>query len=126
MRKKNMIRIMVFIMFFSLFFVVESKETYAYQVQYEQAKANGTPSPFGHIVKSIGNSLPIYGDSYSSMDLKVDGVLIQRRYFDIDGKVDMDIDYTNHGNPAQHPVVPHRHNWTWPAIGGSPTRGPWY
>lgn len=55
---------------------------------YEEAKANGTPSPYGHSVQSIGTSLPVRSQSaYSSMDLVVSGDLIQRRYFDSEGKV---------------------------------------
>jgi hypothetical protein len=61
------------------------------------------------------------------MDLVVNGDLIQRRYFDSEGKVEMDINYTDHGNPAQYQVVPHRHNWTFPnGVFGNPVRGPWY
>lgn len=31
-------------------------------------------------------------------------------------KTDMqkkDIDYTDHGNPKEHPKVPHEHTWDW-------------
>lgn len=56
-----------------------------------------------------------------SKDLYKDNKLVQRRYYDKDGKADEDIDYTNHGNPKQHPKVPHRHKWYWPPAG--PPRG---
>lgn len=36
--------------------------------------------------------------------------------YDENGNADLDIDYTNHGNPKQHSKVPHRHDWTWKAL----------
>jgi RHS repeat-associated protein len=47
---------------------------------------------------------------------------IQDRKFGPDGKATEDIDYTNHGNPKNHPNVPHKHKWDW----NNPTdpRGP--
>lgn len=38
--------------------------------------------------------------------------LHSERYFDEDGSPYLDIDYTNHGNPKMHPVVPHEHTIT--------------
>lgn len=40
------------------------------------------------------------------------GKLHSERYFDGNGKPYLDIDYTNHGNPKIHPVVPHEHTIT--------------
>ena len=34
------------------------------------------------------------------------------RYFDSKGNAYLDIDYSNHGNPKIHPVVPHEHTIT--------------
>lgn len=39
------------------------------------------------------------------------GRMIQERYYDEKGDVYLDIDYTDHGNPKFHPIVPHQHNW---------------
>jgi len=36
-----------------------------------------------------------------------------RRFFDNKGNVTKDIDFTNHGNPKNHPDVPHEHFWDW-------------
>lgn len=33
-----------------------------------------------------------------------------------------DIDYTNHGNPKEHPKVPHTHDWDW---NKQKPRSPW-
>ena len=39
------------------------------------------------------------------------GRMIQERYYDENGDVYLDIDYTDHNNPKYHPIVPHQHNW---------------
>lgn len=54
---------------------------------------------------SIPNSVTIKEDK--------NGNKISERYYDNDGKAYLDIDYTNHGNPARHPVVPHQHKISW-------------
>lgn len=46
-------------------------------------------------------------DNYSK-----DGTILQRRYYGRTGKPRLDIDMTDHGNPKEHTVVPHYHNWT--------------
>lgn len=93
---------------------------------YENAKEDGTPT-LSHEVVHDERSLPVQdSDEFlSSKDLVVDGELIQRRYYDEKGRADLDIDYTDHGNPKQHPKVPHRHDWYWPPS-GPPSRGAWY
>ncbi|XOS93139.1 hypothetical protein ACLMAB_05740 [Brevibacillus laterosporus] len=90
---------------------------------YKSAKNKGTESPWGHSEQK--GSLPIKGEKgFTSKDQVKDGKVIQRRYYDGEGKADMDIDYTDHGNPKQHPKVPHRHDWDWSS--GSPERGSGY
>lgn len=92
---------------------------------YEKAKEEGTPAPVHEKVRDK-RSLPVDGaPPWSSKDLVNDGELVQRRYYDKDGKVELDIDYNDHGNPKEHPKVPHRHDWHWPPV-GPPSRGPWY
>lgn len=34
-------------------------------------------------------------------------------FFDKNGRAQKDIDYTDHGNPKEHPQVPHEHKWDW-------------
>ena len=36
-----------------------------------------------------------------------------KREYGPDGRAVKDTDYTNHGNPKEHPDVPHEHDWTW-------------
>lgn len=38
------------------------------------------------------------------------GKLESERYYDKDKKAYLDIDYSNHGNPKMHPIVPHQHD----------------
>ncbi|MDO5027586.1 MAG: hypothetical protein Q4E50_07120 [Tissierellia bacterium] len=78
---------------------------------YNKAKENGTKTN-DHSTQT-GRSLPTKSRPNSSKDRKDSktGKVVQRRYYDKDGNADMDIDYTNHGNPKKHPKVPHRHNW---------------
>ena len=38
-----------------------------------------------------------------------DGDTYSERYFDDKGNAYLDIDYSDHGNPKMHPVVPHEH-----------------
>lgn len=96
-------------------------EAYFAERAYNEHKKNGTKTE-DHSVS--GSGLPITGNPLSSKDRTADGSwngkVVQRRYYDKNGNADMDIDYTDHGNPKQHPKVPHRHDWN----GNS--RGPGY
>lgn len=56
------------------------------------------------------HSMPESGTPNSVVQKVKDGKLITERYFGSNGKPYLDIDYTNHGNPKMHPVVPHEHN----------------
>lgn len=47
----------------------------------------------------------------SVFDNYKDGKLESRRYYGRNGKPRLDIDFTDHGNPKNHPVVPHAHSW---------------
>lgn len=40
------------------------------------------------------------------------GSIISERYYNEIGDAYLDIDYTNHGNHKQHPIVPHQHRIT--------------
>lgn len=42
----------------------------------------------------------------------VDDFVVSERYYNDKGEPYLDIDYTCHGNPYTHPVVPHIHRWT--------------
>ncbi len=67
--------------------------------------------------QSAGNpehtSLPIKAEPNSVRTLYHNGIKIRDRYYDEDGYAKKDIDYTDHGNPKEHPKVPHEHTWDW-------------
>lgn len=55
-------------------------------------------------------SMPDHGNSNSVVQNYRNGSLLTERYFDEKGLPYLDIDYSNHGNPKMHPIVPHEHN----------------
>ena len=67
------------------------------------------------------HSVPTTGDANSVSKNYKDGKLDSERYYDGDGNAYLDIDYSDHGNPKTHPIVPHQHHITWKD--GEPHRG---
>lgn len=61
--------------------------------------------------------VPYEGIPNSVLIVKKDGVVYQERYYDEKGLPYLDIDYTDHGNPKQHSIVPHEHHWVETASG---------
>ena len=57
------------------------------------------------------DKLGIKGEPNSVTKNYKHGRMIQERHYDENGDVYLDIDYTDHGNPKFHPIVPHQHNW---------------
>lgn len=37
--------------------------------------------------------------------------VVRRRFYDNRGNAKLDIDFTDHGHPKAHPIVPHAHDW---------------
>lgn len=76
---------------------------------YEKAKKNGAKTK-NHSTQSTSTktSLPTTGKALSSKDLKDSKGVKQRRYYDKDGKADLDIDFRHAGNYK----FPHRHTWS--------------
>ena len=61
------------------------------------------------------------GEPDSSVDiLDENGQVKTRRWYDSEGKAYRDVEMTDHGNPKQHPEVPHEHTWDWSS--GGPIR----
>ncbi len=58
-------------------------------------------------------SLKDHGKAMTIVDRYKDGVRVQRRWYGRDGFAVRNRDYTNHGNPKQHKIVPHDHRWDW-------------
>ena len=57
--------------------------------------------------------LPTKAKPNSVMTLYRNGKKIRDRYYDKKGRAKKDIGYTDHGNPKDHPKVPHEHFWDW-------------
>lgn len=51
------------------------------------------------------------GTPNSISQVRKKDTVVSERYYDETGNVHGDIDYTNHGNPKWHPIVPHQHLW---------------
>ena len=75
----------------------------------EKAKKDGAKTA-NHSTQSTStkSSLPTTGKALSSKDLKDSSGVKQRRYYDKNGKADLDIDFRHAGNYK----FPHRHTWT--------------
>lgn len=77
-----------------------------------KGKGEYDPMPNHSTIKD--NKLPTQGKPNSSIDRVDDkGNVIQRRYYDENGRSIRDVDFTNHGNPKQHPNGSHEHIWDW-------------
>ena len=70
-------------------------------------------------VNGRSGDLPKTSTPNSSQDLYVDGELYQRRFYDGDGNMIKDIDFTHGGLPGIH-QFPHEHYWDW--TDGDPSR----
>jgi hypothetical protein len=55
------------------------------------------------------------GSENSTIDIidRETGEPLTRRWFDSNGRATRDVDFTDHGNPANHPEVPHEHIWEY-------------
>ena len=57
------------------------------------------------------HSLPLEGKPNSKCNLYKNGELRQSRWYNSLGKPIWNRDYTDHGYPQKHPIVPHDHIW---------------
>lgn len=82
----------------------------------------GLFNPFGStLVKRVNDiysvpkcfNLELTGRPNSVIKVIFCGKIESERYYDRNGRVYLDIDYTDHGNPKTHPNVPHIHLWTY-------------
>ncbi|MCQ2087033.1 MAG: hypothetical protein MJZ37_03050 [Bacilli bacterium] len=62
-------------------------------------------------ISDQGVSIPKIGKPNSVSKKIIDGYVVTERYYNSKGEVYLDIDYTCHGNPKRHPIVPHIHRW---------------
>ncbi|BBB90445.1 hemagglutinin repeat-containing protein [Methylomusa anaerophila] len=82
--------------------------------KYDNYMFNKTYPPANDHTTSTDHKVPDEGTPNSSYDkVDGDGNVITRRYYDEFGRPLKDVDFTDHGNPKQHPKVPHEHDWDW-------------
>ena len=63
---------------------------------------------------SVNKNPGTYGEANTSVDiLDAEGNIKTRRWYDSDGKAYRDVDMSDHGNPKEHPEVPHEHTWEY-------------
>lgn len=67
------------------------------------------------MTKTTNHNISITGVPHSvCQKFDSNGSLEKERYYDNNGHAELDIDYTDHGNPTKHTkVVPHEHKWDW-------------
>jgi len=75
-------------------------------------------------ISSQGTSIPKFGSPNSVYKKVINGYIVTERYYNSNGEVYLDIDYTCHGNPKEHPFVPHIHRWKKDET-GKLVRGEW-
>jgi hypothetical protein len=63
----------------------------------------------GKIV-GIGEKIPNTSTPNSVVQKRDGDKVIAERYYNEKGEPYLDIDYTDHGNPKRHPIVPHKHS----------------
>ena len=57
-----------------------------------------------------GEKMPDTSEPNSVAQKKDGDKLLTERYYNEKGEPYLDIDYTDHGNPKTHPIVPHKHS----------------
>ena len=83
-----------------------------------EAKAMGFNSAGSKSVKKVvcvikiydAHSMPSTSSANSVVQNIVNGKITTERYYNDRGYPYLDIDYTDHGNPKMHSIVPHEHS----------------
>ena len=97
--------------------------------EYSEQCGTGSESGKKTIKSTLGNEIDVtpsskhtsvnknpgpYGEANTSVDiLDAEGNIKTRRWYDSDGKAYRDVDMSDHGNPKEHPEVPHEHTWEY-------------
>ena len=61
--------------------------------------------------EEAGKNIPTHFVPNTVIKRVLNDRVLSERYYNENGDVYLDIDYTNHKNPKTHPVVPHIHRW---------------
>lgn len=78
-------------------------------VDYNTAKSSSIKVVNNVVVTANQHTMPIDSTPNTVVKNYSNGKLSTERYFDKEGNAYLDIDYSDHGNPKTHPVVPHEH-----------------
>ena len=82
------------------------------EVDYNSAGSKSVKTVDSVNIEADAHSVPMKGTPNSVTQVYRNGNKVTERYFDENGNAYLDIDYTDHGNPVTHPIVPHEHDIT--------------
>ena len=82
------------------------------QLNFNSSGSKSVKTVSSYTSSSDAHKVPMTSLSNSVHISYKDGKTHSERYFDSKGNAYLDIDYSNHGNPKIHPVVPHEHTIT--------------
>lgn len=86
--------------------------------EYNIAGSNSVKEVDSAAITSNLHDVPKTGEPNSVSKNYKDGKLNSERYYGSDGRAYLDIDYSDHGNPKTHPIVPHEHDIWYDNNGG--------
>lgn len=87
----------------------KSKENEAILNVYNSADSSNVREVTSILQLYDAHSMPISYYANSVVQNIMNGKVVTERYYGSDGKPYLDIDYSDHGNPKMHPIVPHEH-----------------
>lgn len=79
-------------------------------VDYNTANSTEIGSVVSARTIDMGEKMPITSSPNSVVRKKNGDDVVTERYYNSEGEPYIDIDYTDHGNPKTHPIVPHKHD----------------
>ena len=92
---------------------VDGVKVFRYSDETAEAVASGEK-----LLKESGTIYESFADMMSPEDAKryldfLENGKKTRRWYDSEGKAYRDVDMSDHGNPKEHPEVPHEHTWEY-------------
>ena len=78
-------------------------------INYNRASSSKVGTVSGGKIVEMGQKVPNTYKPNSVVQKRDGGRVITERYYNERGEPYLDIDYTDHGNPKTHPIVPHEH-----------------
>lgn len=78
-------------------------------INYNTAGSSVVGAVFTSLPVKVGQKVPDTSTPNSVAQKKDGDKVLTERYYNEKGEPYLDIDYTDHGNPKTHPIVPHEH-----------------